>query len=413
MFARRLCRCTKPSTLSDSVASLSTSAARAHRSQRTVFAACPSHNTKGSLSVMKIPASQSRYPAMSPRPEMEDAQQATGAHDLLQGSHSYVAVAGHSAGDGSAFLQRTPSGGTSARPSPAGILGTLKKHRAHVLLLGGMSGMASVVLFNGVTSSEIFVTAQMAKNMLMNVPLTALCSGTGDVVAQMMTGTRLQSIDWRRVVAAGSIGGILQGFGTTAWVWHLNESIPRSIIGLESLSEQAMLAWKVGIDSAFWGTVINTLNITLRRVAAGDSLVQAYHNWHTKIMDVTKGEFKFWPAFGSAVYLFVPDAQQVNVFGFGGLIWSIYLSFMANHGVASNAKGLFRYGARRPSGVRTRPAPAPAMTHQDIAARLVPARHGETSFAAAVRVRGLQVAMGRPRPSRVVSRVTSGSKLRV
>lgn len=315
-------------------ANFATQAARAHRSQRTVFVGCVANKNGPVFQLSKLPVSLSKFPAMPLPPPAYMAARA----DLVD-------IAGHSAGDIATVY---------ARPLPpdteTSYVATLQENSHNLLVLGSVGGMAAVVAMNGLTTDQVFFTGMLAKQMIWNLPVASICAGAGDVVAQLLTGTKARNLDGRRVVAAGAIGGALQGFGTTSWLWHLNLAIPRSVIGFDSLPQLTMLAGKVILDSAVWGTSINTLNVLARRIAAGDSVVQAYHTWRDKILGITRSEFKFWPAFGAVVYTCVPEAQQVNAFGVGGFIWSVYLSYAASHGVKSNSKGLFRYG--RPVGVR-------------------------------------------------------------
>ena len=56
--------------------------------------------------------------------------------------------------------------------------------------------------------------------------------------------------------------GVLQGVGTTMWLWHLNLAIPEHAIGFTSSSALLVLAAKVLLDSGLWGTVTNSLSIT-------------------------------------------------------------------------------------------------------------------------------------------------------
>jgi hypothetical protein len=267
-----------------------------------------------------------------------------------------------------------------------------------MLFAGGTASTAGLVLINSITSPEVFFTAKLAQAMLMNLPVPCLCAAAGDVVAQLLTGTRdLWKLDVRRTVSAGIIGGSLQGFGTTAWLWHLNLGIPRSMVGFDSLSQGAWLIAKVLLDSAAWGTLINTLNVCARRVAAGDSLVQAHSTWRDKIVGITRSEFKFWPAFGAVVYTCVGEAQQVNAIGFGGFIWSVYLSYAANHFALSNAQSHFRYG--RPTGVRIK-APTSSLDEPEwTQGRMVLARFDGKSSQLP-----LHGAVGRPRISRCTSK---------
>jgi len=364
------------------------SQARSHRSQRTIFAASKSHNVKEQLQLTRLPTHLKRFPSMThpsmtPRPQDKmraDAQFTPTEED------AYGPVVGHSAGDIATVY---------ARPLPAPVqssyMTTLQENGAHLLVLGSFSGIASIALLNGLNSSEVFFSTTLAANLFSNVPVAGLCALSGDMVAQLMTGTALKQLDMRRALSAGVIGGVLQGFGTTGWLWNLNLAIPRSVIGIDGLSEIGWLAVKVGIDSAFWGSIMNTVNVIARRIAAGDSVVQAYHNWREIILSITRAEFKFWPAFGALVYTGVSEAQQVNAFGIGGFIWSVYLSYAANTGVKSNAKGLFRYG--RPIGVRMS---APLNVEQSqVVGRLVPVRFDDKSSALP-----LHGAVGRPRVSR-------------
>jgi len=274
----------------------------------------------------------------------------------------------------------------------------LRENGAHMLFAGGTASTAGLVLINSVTSPEVFFTAKLAQTMLMNLPVPCLCAAAGDVVAQLLTGTRdLWKLDMRRTVSAGVIGGSLQGFGTTAWLWHLNIGIPRSMVGFDSLSQGAWLIAKVLLDSAAWGTLINTLNVCARRVAAGDSLVQAHSTWRDKIVGITRSEFKFWPAFGAVVYTCVGEAQQVNAIGFGGFIWSVYLSYAANHFAKSNEHSHFRYG--RPTGVRIKASTSSLDEPEWTQGRVVLARFdGKSSQLPLLGV------VGRPRVSRCTSK---------
>lgn len=313
---------------------------RAHRLERTVFAPGKTHNVK--LQPVKLPLGLTRNPALAPRPVY---QAAPAVSELQQRPVVAPDVAG-----GEVFV-RTRSSGSDVEMQSS-YRSSIEKHAAHIMIMSGAAGMGGIALVNGLTSHEVFFTAELARTMVCNTPIAGMCAAMGDVVAQMLTGTNIKKLDTRRVVAAGLIGGVLQGVGTTAWLWHLNLAIPRSLVGFDSPSQVFALAGKVIIDSALWGTMINTLSVGLRRIAAGDSLIQAHQTWSEKLPSITRSEFKFWPAYGSMVYTCVPDLQQVNVFGIGGFIWSVYLSYAANHGVTSNSKGLFRYGA--PKGVRTR-----------------------------------------------------------
>ena len=96
--------------------------------------------------------------------------------------------------------------------------------------------------------------------------------------------------------------GVLQGVGTTMWLWHLNLAIPEDAIGFTSSSAILVLAAKVLLDSGLWGTVTNSLSITARRLAAGDAAVDAYRTWRTKIYAITVSEFKLWPPWCSVYY---------------------------------------------------------------------------------------------------------------
>ena len=360
-------------------------AARAHRSQRSIFPPsrpCNSSGSKEQFKIVKLPPSLRRFPAMG----QQDGRWPRQFQFTPADEHQFGAVVGHSAGDIPTVYARPIK-----QPAPSRLNATLQQHGAHMLLMGGISGMAIVALFNGVTTAEIFFTTKMAQTMVSNIPFAGCCASAGDVVAQLMTGTGLKKLDFRRVIAAGAIGGMLQGFGTTAWLWNLNISIPRSLVGFDDLSKFTWLTGKVLLDSAAWGTVINTINVGARRIAAGDSVIQAYHNWREKILSITQSEFKFWPAFGALVYTCVPEAQQVNAFGLGGFVWSVYLSYAANHGVTSNKKGLFRYG--RPTGVRV---PASSSSLDDpVTGRVVLARFDVKSTALP-----LHGAAGRPRAKR-------------
>ena len=359
-------------------ANFATQAARAHRSQRTVFVGCVNNKKGPVFQLSKLPVSVSKFPAMPPPPQNEQG--------FYHAHMDMSDFAGHSAGDiATVYARPLPL------PQEPSYAATLQENAAHLLLMGGAGGMAALAAVNGLTTNEVFFTTMMAKQMVCNVPVASMCASAGDVVAQLMTGTKAKNIDGRRVVAAGAIGGALQGFGTTGWLWNLNLAIPRSMIGFDSLQQLGMLGGKVLIDSAMWGTVINTLNVLARRIAAGDSVIQAYHTWRDKIVSITKSEFKFWPAFGSVVYTCVPEVQQVNAFGVGGFIWSVYLSYAASHGVTSNCKGLFRYG--RPIGVRMT---TPMHVEQPkVTGRLVPVR-----FEAKSNVLPLHGAVGRPRMTR-------------
>lgn len=357
---------------------------RAHRLERTVFAPSKTHTvTMQHVKMVKMPLGLNRNPALAPRPVFQAA---------LTELQQRPAVAPDVAGG--EVIIRTRSTGSGA-VAPAGELASfsysqsVKEHAAHIMFISGMAGMGSIALVNGLTSHEVFFTAELARAMVSNIPIAGMCAGMGDIVAQVMTGTNIQKLDIRRVFAAGLIGGVLQGVGTTAWLWHLNMAIPRSLVGFDSLSQVVALAGKVIIDSALWGTTINTLNVGMRRIAAGDSLVQAHQTWSEKLPSITRSEFKFWPAYGSMVYTCVPDLQQVNVFGIGGFIWSVYLSYAANHGVTSNSKGLFRYGA--PKGVRTKPIEI-EQTH---VGRLIPAAFNSRSSSLP-----LHGSAGRPRVPR-------------
>ena len=319
------------------------SQARSHRSQRAVFAACKSHNVKEQFQITNLPTHLKRFPSMIPRPQQKLCKTphfTPTEEDLLYGP-----LVGHSPGDIATVY---------ARPLPDHVqstyMKTLRDTGAHMLVVGGLGGMVAVALCNGLTTSEHFFSTTMASNMIGNLPVAGLCAISGDAVAQMLSGKGIQQLNMRRAISAGLIGSVLQGFLTTGWIWNLNLAIPRSMIGVDSLSQVGWLAIKVGMDSALWGSVMNTINVVARRIAAGDSVVQAYHNWREIILGITRDEFKFWPAFGAMVYTCVPEAQQVNAFGVGGFIWSVYLSCAANTGVTSNAKGLFRYG--KPTGVR-------------------------------------------------------------
>jgi len=314
---------------------------RSHRSQRAVFAAC--NNVKDQFHITNLPTHLKRFPSMIPRPQQKLCQTphfTPTEEDLLYGP-----LVGHSPGDIATVY---------ARPLPDHVqstyMKTLRDTGAHMLVVGGLGGMVAVALCNGLTTSEHFFSTTMASNMIGNLPVAGLCAISGDAVAQMLSGKGIQQLNMRRAISAGLIGSVLQGFLTTGWIWNLNLAIPRSMIGIDSLSQVGWLAIKVGMDSALWGSVMNTINVVARRIAAGDSVVQAYHNWREIILGITRDEFKFWPAFGAMVYTCVPEAQQVNAFGVGGFIWSVYLSCAANTGVTSNAKGLFRYG--KPTGVR-------------------------------------------------------------
>eukprot|EP00802_Teleaulax_amphioxeia_P013473 Tamp_13524.p1 GENE.Tamp_13524~~Tamp_13524.p1 ORF type:complete len:402 (-),score=81.95 Tamp_13524:113-1318(-) len=344
------------------------------------------------LKIVKLPPSLRRLPRAAPA--MTTQQQLEKAH-LVEAMTSaqvaqYAAAAGHSAGDIPTVYAR-PILEVDRTPQ---WIQAVKENGAHALLAGGAAGMAGLALFNAATCSAVFFTPQLAQTMLMNIPTPFLCAAAGDVVAQVVTGTReISKLDRRRILAAGLIGGVLQGFGTTAWLWHLNHAIPRSMVGFDNLSQGAWLLAKVLFDSAAWGTVINTLNVGARRVAAGDSVIQAYSTWKDKIVSITKSEYKFWPAFGAVIYTCVPEAQQVNGFGFGGLIWSIYLSYAANHGVSSNQQGFFRYG--RPTGVRIK-APTSSLDEPEMPrGQMVLARFNVKSSELP-----LHGAVGRPRISR-------------
>ena len=454
-FARFSAWRTQPTTLKEGAAHLSTQAARAHRAQRTVFAACPNHNAKGPFSVVvRVPASVSRYPAAGDSVSNEPAvaqetlawdgsAASTGiaAQDLLQHQPAQRAAAtGHQAGGSASGLQDSP-----AQPRGGRLAMALRTHGAHVLLVGGVGGMGVVSLLNmGLHPDAVYLSWNMLKTMVCNVPVAGFCAAGGDIVAQVMTGSKLRHLDLRRTVAAGVIGGSLQGFGTTMWVAQLNSVIPRSMIGFESASQLAWTLNKVLVDSAFWGTCLNTANIFLRRLAAGDSLKQAHANWKDMILDVTRGEFKFWPAFGAMVYVLVQPGNQVNAFGVGGFIWSVYLSFMANYNVASDNRGPFRYG--RPSGVRIKPLKDKALAASHLQSprtsldsinfsRLVPTRFGDTASAAQHKAFDANLAVlrkhkmhkgrvggggggavGLPRPTRVMphpAQASTGRKLRV
>jgi len=374
----RLRRAHRKAALLRGTANFATQAARAHRSQRTVFVGCVANKKGPVFQLSKLPVSVSKFPAMPPSLSVEQAYIATKAD---RGD-----IAGHSAGDVVTVYARP------LPPAPeSSYMTTFQENRQHLLIMGSVGGMAAVAAMNGLTTTEVFFTGMMAKQMVCNVPVASICAGAGDIVAQLMTGTKARNLDGRRVVAAGAIGGALQGFGTTGWLWNLNLAIPRSVIGFDGLHQLSMLAGKVLLDSALWGTIINTLNVLARRVAAGDSVVQAYHTWRDKILEISRAEFKFWPAFGSIVYTCVPEAQQVNAFGVGGFIWSVYLSYAASHGVKSNSKGLFRYG--RPVGVRMT---APMLVEQPkVTGKLVPAR-----FDAKSDVLPLLGTVGRPRMTR-------------
>lgn len=336
--------------------------------------------------IVRLPPSLRRFPPTVPAVGNSDMHQ----HVEVQ----HPAAGGHLAGDVPAVCARPVLQPAATDPA---WMQAVKENGAHILLAGGMVSTAGLVLMNSVTSPEIFFTAKLAQTQLMNLPVPCLCAAAGDVVAQLLTGTRaLWKLDVRRTLSAGVIGGSLQGFGTTAWLWHLNLAIPRSLVGFDSWSQGGWLIAKVLLDSAAWGTLINALNVCARRVAAGDSLVQAHSILRDKIVGITRSEYKFWPAFGAVVYTCVGEAQQVNAIGFGGFIWSVYMSYATNHSAKSNEQSHFRYG--RPTGVRIK-APTSSLDEPEwTQGRMVLARFDGKSSELP-----LHGAVGRPRISRCSS----------
>ena len=343
--------------------------------------------------IVKLPPSLRRCPRAAPAVGHSDMHQHVEAQ-RVQSLTDAEAAQYTAAGDAPTFARPVLQ---PAATTPAWMQ-AVRENGAHMLFAGGTASTAGLVLINSITSPEVFFTAKLAQAMLMNLPVPCLCAAAGDVVAQLLTGTRdLWKLDMRRTVSAGVIGGSLQGFGTTAWLWHLNIGIPRSMVGFDSLSQGAWLIAKVLLDSAAWGTLINTLNVCARRVAAGDSLVQAHSTWRDKIVGITRSEFKFWPAFGAVVYTCVGEAQQVNAIGFGGFIWSVYLSYAANHFAKSNEHSHFRYG--RPTGVRIKASTSSLDEPEWTQGRVVLARFDGKSSQLP-----LHGAVGRPRISRCTSK---------
>lgn len=145
-----------------------------------------------------------------------------------------------------------------------------------------------------------------------------------DLVAQKITGKKL---DLKRSMWAGLIGCLVNSFGFGIFLHYIEALIPSETVGLLGGSKMAAnLFVKTILDSFVWGTISNSLSILLRRLSAGDSLLQAFHVWKGLIMEVFGSEFKFWPYWQGACYSMIPVESRVQWVALGAFLWNTYLS---------------------------------------------------------------------------------------
>jgi len=173
-----------------------------------------------------------------------------------------------------------------------------------------------------------------------NLTPAALCFGGADVVTQLVSGREEQKkagtairVDAWRSLSASFIGILCNAIGLTVWLHFLNTCVPASSVGLGK-GKLPLLIVKTMTHAFVWGTLSNSASLVLRRMLAGDSPNKSVAFWNSKIMQVTKTNMAFWPAWMLFNFALVPQAMQVRVTAVGAFCFNIFMSFVSAQQIA-------------------------------------------------------------------------------
>ena len=168
---------------------------------------------------------------------------------------------------------------------------------------------------------------------LSRVPLSSSLFFASDFIAQKI---ELKSkLDFRRMISAGCIGGLLNGVGFVFWLHYVEAVFPLPPSGGNGLTivRLAQLFAKACLDTMVWGTISNCIGLILRRIAAGDSTKEAARLWSQRYTEVFMTGYKFWPCWQSITYSVVPSDSRVYFVAVGAFFWNTYLSLQSSHGL--------------------------------------------------------------------------------
>ena len=203
-----------------------------------------------------------------------------------------------------------------------------------------------------------------------HLPSVFALIGFADVVAQVMRGAKFRhgdlfgagsemrfgavpdppSIDLKQSAQVGLVGSMVTGIGTDFWLHGLHSAFPAYTVGVDSPERLVHLVEKVVTDSAIWGTISNTLSISLRGAVRGKSPAEIAALWNARIIEVMRSEMLFWPLWGAMTFCTLPASHHVESYAVGNIFWQVYLSLVCRTPVGPVAPDGGAAGAAAPPG---------------------------------------------------------------
>jgi hypothetical protein len=140
------------------------------------------------------------------------------------------------------------------------------------------------------------------------VPVAVACFGSADVFSQGMrfSTDKSRPFNYRQTFAACIVGIMCSAIGNGIWLFFLDQLIPRFLVDFHRPYWFLYLWGKAMTHSLVWGSMSNTMSLSVRRRVSGETLSNSVKFWHENIFKVTRTQLCFWPVrFSSVLCRFV------------------------------------------------------------------------------------------------------------
>jgi len=158
-----------------------------------------------------------------------------------------------------------------------------------------------------------------------NAVMSALLTGTGELLVQALTGAPL---DLNRALRVSTISGFLAAFGTYYWYKWVDRVTP-SIVPKHYAGNKAKIAHvttKVAMEEVLWNPIFNSVYLLGIPLVMGHGLSTALTSWSDRFISVTLANLCVWPLLNLLNYSpAMPTHLRQLVVAVETLVWMAYL----------------------------------------------------------------------------------------